>query len=122
MQKITIAGNVGKDAVLKQVSGEDVAEFTVAVSNGRDKEPTWYSCTVWGKRSKSVQFTKGTRITLDGRLSTRVYEGKAYLSVNVSDFTLQGGGQRSDSAELRQSGGGLSGGGSAPSSDDDIPF
>lgn len=99
MQKITIAGNVGKDAVLKQVSGEDVAEFSVAVSNGRDKEPTWYSCTVWGKRSKSVQFTKGTRITLDGRLSTRVYEGKAYLSVNVSDFTLQGGGQRSEGSE-----------------------
>lgn len=126
MQKITIAGNVGKDAVLNTSGNDPVLNFTVAVSNGRDKDPTWFDCSLFGKRAESLKpyITKGTKLTLDGRIGVRVHEGKAYLKITVNDLTLMGGGERSDSAEPRQSSGGSSGGGSAPSSDDDdmIPF
>lgn len=131
MQKITIAGNVGKDAVLNTSGNDPVLNFSVAVSNGKDKDPTWFDCAMFGKRAESLApyIKKGTKLTLDGRISMRVHEGKGYLKVSVNDLTLMGGGaERSDSAEPRSGGGGGGsvsgggGGGGASAMSDDIPF
>lgn len=131
MQKITLAGTVGKDAVLRNASGEPVLGFSLAVNNGKDRSgneipSTWFDCSIWGKRAEAVArfITKGTRITVEGKLTTREHEGKTYLGCKVSDFTLQGGGQQREDAPSRDSGGASQGGGySAPGGmDDDIPF
>jgi len=131
MQKLTLAGTVGKDAVLRNASGEPVLGFSIAVNNGKDRSgneipSTWFDCSIWGKRAEAVArfITKGTKITVEGKLTTREHEGKTYLGCKVSDFTLQGGGQQSEAAP---SSGGASqsqaGGYSAPGGmDDDIPF
>lgn len=111
MQDLTLAGTVGKDAVLRTASGSDpVLNFSVAVSNGKDRDgndipATWYDCSIWGKRAEAVAryITKGTRITVRGKPTVRVHEGKAYLGCRVFDFTLQGGGQSSEGRSERPS-------------------
>lgn len=124
MNTLIIAGNVGKDAVTRNTQGGDkVTGFSVAVSNGRDKEATWFDCSFWGDRGEKVAqyITKGSKITVSGRVSARVHEGKAYLQVAVFDVTLQGasdgGGRQSDSRQDRSDEKSKS-----SDMDDEIPF
>lgn len=110
MQVLTIAGNVGKDAVLRRSqSGDSVLNFSLAVNNGKDKngekrEATWYDVAIWGKRAESLdgRITKGTKLVLTGRPTVRVHEGKAYPGITVNDFEFMGGGadrqERGDAA------------------------
>lgn len=101
MQTLTIAGNVGKDAVLRRTqSGDAVLGFSVAVDNGKDKggnrrESTWYDCSIWGKRAESLErhITKGLKLVLRGKPTARAHDGKAYLGLSVDDWTFMGGGQ-----------------------------
>ena len=100
MQNITIAGNIGKDALTKDVNGNSVTEWSVGVSAGRNSDTTWYKCSYWGTRGAKVAtyIRKGEKITVTGQLVAGVYDGKPNMKVNVSDLTLQGGkaGGRSD--------------------------
>lgn len=103
MKQITIAGNIGRDAVVRRTNaGDAVAGFPVAVEerNGQDKRTLWFDCSLWGKRSEALAqyLTKGSRVTVAGDLSTREHEGKTYLTVRVAEVTLQGGGERRDDA------------------------
>ncbi len=126
MQILTIAGNVGKDAVLRQAGSDQVLSFSIAIDNGKDKngnkrDATWVDCSIWGKRAESLNghITKGVKLALSGRPTVRAHEGKAYLGLTVDGLTFMGGGQ-SDASERR------GGGGSEPQAgyDDmgDIPF
>lgn len=99
MQILMIAGNVGNVKDLKEVNGDKVLNFSVAVDNGKDKsgekrEPTWYDCAMWGKRAESLApyIEKGTKLALTGRPGARAHEGKAYLSLTVNELTFMGGG------------------------------
>lgn len=133
MQIITIAGNVGKDPVLRRNQGGDpILGFSVAVNNGKDVPPTWYDVSIFGKRAMTLDplIGKGSRLTVNGRFSTREHEGKTYLQVNASEITLQGGSQQSGQQSRqsqqsrkqdepqRQTGGGSF----TQDMDDDIPF
>ena len=133
MQVLIIAGNVGKDAVLRRTnSGDAVLGFSVAVDNGKDKQgnkrdSTWYDCSIWGKRAESLErhITKGAKLTLTGRPTAREHNGKAYLGLSVNDLTFMGG--SSGGADRGGDYGGGSGGGDyqappARNLDDEIPF
>ena len=127
MQKLTIAGNVGKTPELRNTgNGDAVLGFSLAVDNGKDasgnkRDSTWYDCSIWGKRATSLQnhITKGTKLVLTGRPTVRAHDGKAYLGISVNELTFMGGGGNSDA-------GGQSGGYSAPAGggdmDSEIPF
>ena len=136
MQLLVIAGNVGKDAVLRRTQGgEPVLGFSLAVDNGKDKsgnkrESTWYDCAIWGKRAEALQgyVTKGQRLTLQGRPTTRAHEGKAYLGISVSELTFQsskpqGSTQPADQGGYGGDAGGYGGGGQPPvDTGDEISF
>jgi single-strand DNA-binding protein len=121
MQLLIIAGTVGKDAVLRQTqSGDSVLGFRVAVDNGKDKngvkrDATWVSCSLWGKRASSLApyITKGTKLTLQGRPTVDVYEGKGSLGISVDDFSFMSKGQQSEQTYS-----------AAPANDmdDEVPF
>lgn len=133
MQIITIAGTVGRDSALRNAGGKDVLGFSVAVDNGKDKNgekrgPTWYDCAIWGDRASKFErhIIKGKKLTLTGRPGVRVHEGKAYLQVDVNDFTFQGGGE-SNEGFRQETDGRVSGGGSDRAREscdlnDEIPF
>ena len=98
MINMTIAGNVGKDAVLRNTQGGDpVLGFSIAVDGGKDKngnkrDSTWVQCNVWGKRAESLNshITKGTKLVVSGRPGVDVYEGKGRLTLSVQDLTFMG--------------------------------
>ena len=103
MKVITIAGGVGKNAEVRRTqSGDPVAGFSVAVTD-RKKETTWFDCSLWGKRGESLAqyITKGSKVTVSGELGTREHNGKTYLTVNVSEIALQGGGQSNAGEDYR---------------------
>ena len=98
MLTMIIAGNVGKDAVLRNTQGGDpVLGFSIAVDGGKDKngnkrDSTWVQCNVWGKRAESLNshITKGTKLVVYGRPGVDVYEGKGRLTLSVQDLTFMG--------------------------------
>lgn len=101
MKTITIAGNIGKDAVTRTTQGGDnVTSWSVAVEDrqGQEKRTIWFDCTLWGKRGSALAqyLTKGSRVAVAGDLSTREHEGKTYLTVRADQVTLLGGGERRD--------------------------
>lgn len=88
MQRITIAGNVGKDAEIRRTpKGDSVAGFSVAVSKGKDSPTTWWDCSLWGVRAEKLApyIKKGGKLCVVGEFSTREYEGKTYLQCRVDD-------------------------------------
>ena len=133
MQILMIAGNVGNVKDLKEVGGDKVLNFSIAVDNGKDKngekrDPTWYDCALWGKRAESLApyIEKGSKLAVNGRPGARAHEGKAYLSLTVNELTFMGGGGEKREAEPSR-GGGSSGYSQAGPKDtydlsDDIPF
>ena len=51
MNNLTIAGALGRDAETRTTqTGETVTGFSVAVSNGKDRDATWFDCSLWGDR------------------------------------------------------------------------
>ena len=136
MQILTIAGNVGRDAVLRRTQGGDaVLGFSLAVDNGKDRngnkrESTWYDCSIWGKRGEGLEsyVKKGMKLALTGRPTAREHNGKAYLGISVNDLSFMGRSSGGDSAGDGYDSGASSGGSSAPAGgaasmdDDEIPF
>jgi len=124
MLNMTIAGNVGKDAVLRKTqNGDSVLGFSIAVDQGKDKggnkrDSVWVSCSIFGQRADSLQsyITKGSKLALSGKPSVNVYEGKGSLQLLVNELTFMGGGgERSEQRGYDQ----------PPQSnvpDDEIPF
>lgn len=96
MKSITIAGNIGKDAVTRQAGSGNVTGVSVAVEDrqGREKTTIWFDVSIWGERGdKLAQYLKkGTRVAVSGDLSMRMHEGKSYLTVRADQVTLLGGG------------------------------
>lgn len=107
MNNITIAGQLGRDAEVRYLAdGTCVAQFTVADSQGKDKQTIWWRCSMIGKRAASLApyLTKGQAVTVGGTFTERDYTDKdgaqkKAQEVRVNDVALQGG--RKD-AEPRQ--------------------
>jgi single-strand DNA-binding protein len=131
MKSITIAGNIGKDAVTRTTgNGDKVTGFTVAVEDrqGKEKSTLWFDVAIWGARGEKLAeyLTKGGKVVVSGDLSTREHEGKTYLSVRADQVTLLGG-KRDDDGQREerepQRGSAPAGGkGNDPYDTDAIPF
>ncbi|MCJ7735547.1 MAG: single-stranded DNA-binding protein [Anaerolineales bacterium] len=77
-QKITIAGNLGRDPEMRYLpSGQAVTDMSVATnrtytdSNGQKvTETTWFRVSVWGARAETVNqyLKKGSKVLIDGYL------------------------------------------------------
>lgn len=78
-----ILGRAGRDAEVRDVNGEAVANFSVAVDQGKDRNgqeraPVWYSVSVWGKLADVCgrYVKKGMMLQVQGRPRARAYTGK----------------------------------------------
>ena len=122
MLTMTIAGNVGKDAVLRNTQGGDpVLGFSIAIDGGKDKngnkrDSIWVQCNIWGKRAESLSnhITKGTKLVVSGRPGVDVYEGKGRLTLSVQDLTFMGNAKERTDQEPQTN--------SRADLDDEIPF
>lgn len=101
MEKLTIIGNVGSDAVIKtaKAGSEDFLKFSVACSQSytnkdgeKIEKSTWYDC-VYRRTQLAKYIKKGDQIHVEGIPSYSLYEGKdgkssISLNLNVTDITL----------------------------------
>lgn len=130
MKNITIAGNIGKDAVVRTTpAGDNVTGWPVAVEDrtGKEKSTIWFDCSLWGKRGSALAqyLMKGTKVSVSGELSTREHEGKTYLTIRADQVTLMGGGDRQESGGYDRNDTGTKKedqGRSRHQEDDEIPF
>lgn len=86
MNKITVVGNLGKDAEVRTTSsGKSVCSFSLASSRSFkkgdtwEKETTWFTVSVWGDKASKYGSTlkKGTRVMVEGELRQRKYVDKS---------------------------------------------
>ena len=94
MQLITISGNVGKDAELRDTRDSKVLSFHVGVKNGfgKDAGSVWYRCSLWGKAAEAFagSIKKGTKVFISGELTHDEYEGKPQFNVRVGSIDTGG--------------------------------
>jgi len=132
LNKVLLIGNLGAPPELKQTGGGAVLKLRLATSEQfldkdkqRQERTEWHNVTIFGKRAEGLSriLDKGSRLYIEGRLSTSSYEkdGEKRFRTEIvaNDVLLQGGGpDRKGQASPRPG---------QPSSspdvdDDDIPF
>jgi single-strand DNA-binding protein len=103
MIKLLVIGNLGKDAILNNVNGKNVINFTVAHTEkykdaqGVQKDRTvWVDCSYWTDRTGVVPYLKkGTQVYVEGNPDVRTYttqDGRngATLTLRVLSIQLIG--------------------------------
>ena len=87
MLKLTLIGNIGRDAQLKEVNGQNLISFSVAnsdndyVSEGQKVErTTWVDCNKWQDKNQKTgvlqYLTAGSKIYVEGKMETYLYKDK----------------------------------------------
>jgi len=138
-QKLTIAGNLGRDPEMRYLpSGQAVTNMSVATnrvytdSNGQKvTETIWFRVSVWGARAETVNqyLKKGSKVLVEGRLTAdpetgnpRIFtrsDGSTGSSFEMSAQNVVFLSSRSEDQAFQS---GDSGGGSESVDEDDIPF
>ena len=122
MIKLHVIGNLGKDAIVNNVNGKNVINFTVAHTerfkdaqgNQKDKT-TWVDCSYWTDRTAVAPYLKkGTQVFVEGQPDVRTYttqDGRNGASLTLRVLSVQllgsksneGGGSSSDGGGNSQS-------------------
>lgn len=113
MIKLSIIGNLGADAEVKNHNGKEFVSFRVAhtdrfTQDGQTKETTtWVSCILNGNGGNLLPYLKrGTKVFCHGDFSVRLYryngEINAGLNLSVREIELCGG-QRNETQTERPS-------------------
>lgn len=80
MQKITLIGNLVRDPSTKDVNGNPVCSFTLAVNSrqGGEEKATYYNVDAWGKTGELCArfLKKGGKCCVVGELEAREYTGR----------------------------------------------
>ena len=96
--QVTLAGNLVKDSEMKKGKSGDLAVFTLAVNNGRDKsgnelKPYYFDVIVSGTSAGAVikYCKKGSPVLVSGKLYQNVVErdGKKYNNIGIQAFDVQ---------------------------------
>lgn len=136
MIKLQVIGNLGKDAVLNNVNGKSVINFTVAHTErfkdaqGVQKDKTtWVDCAYWTDRTGIAPYLKkGTSVYVEGTPDVRTYttaDGRngATLSLRTLNIQLLGGRPNESGAPQPENNSGSNTMVSSPSEPlDDLPF
>lgn len=131
MIKTQVIGHLGKDAVINNVNGNTVINFSVAHtekfkdSTGQVKEKTtWVDCSFWTDRTAiAPHLTKGTQVYVEGTPESRAYLNQdskpaSSLTLRVYSVQLLGSGQREKPAEGKKE----YPVNNAPEIDEELPF
>ena len=99
VNKIIIAGNVGKDADLRYTqSGKAVANFSVAVNetfkngNGeKEQRVEWFRCVAWQRLAEVAgeYVTKGRPVLVEGRLQTRTWTDRDEIERTTFEVVIR---------------------------------
>ena len=92
LNRVTLVGRLTKDAELRRTSsGRAVANFTLAVNRnfktGDGQDADFINCVCWRKVAENTAnyCSKGSLVSVDGRLQTRNYENNQGQKVFVTE-------------------------------------
>lgn len=134
MKQLTIIGNIGKDAVIKENNGKKQLMFSVAVNdNYKDAQGLKVERTDWisvfsNQLTLQAYLLKGTKVYVQGNTSSRIYvdDNKVQrIGTTVNAQIIQLLSSKKDGAAAPVEAGALPEGGTPPSGapdDDDLPF
>jgi single-strand DNA-binding protein len=77
--KVAFTGRLGKDPDMSFTPrGKAVTKFSLAVSQGKDKEAMWLDITCWEQLAEQVnsQAKRGSLVEVRGRLTQEFWNGK----------------------------------------------
>ena len=95
--QITITGNVGKNAEHRTSGGgRGFIKFSVAQTPATKQsdgsylngDTFWFDVTSFDTALDAIDFVKGTKVKVSGRLTQRTYEGKVYLGVVADSIEI----------------------------------
>lgn len=99
INKIILIGTMGKDAEVRQVGDNKVAQFSLATSkkykdqSGQLKEDTqWHNIVLWGNEGVYPYLTKGQLLYVEGEIKYREYKTKedaTRLITEVRAYSIQ---------------------------------
>jgi single-strand DNA-binding protein len=90
MLQMSVIGNLGKDAEVKEVGGKKVIEFSVCHSYKKQdgtQISVWVNCSKWGETTAIAPYLKkGTKVYCQGQPSQDVWlkDGAAMGSLRLS--------------------------------------
>ncbi|WP_037328228.1 single-stranded DNA-binding protein [Runella zeae] len=97
MNKVTLIGNVGKDAQVRNFDNGKLASFTLVTketyTNKNNEEitsTTWHNVVAFGKVAevcKRLAF-KGKAVSVEGKLNYRSYKNKENKTVYVTEIQV----------------------------------
>lgn len=112
MLKLTLIGHLVQDATIKDFGSSKYISFSVAHSESyTDKQGVkvektqWVSCLKYGESAVLPYLKKGTKVYVEGQLSTKIFdkEGISQIAVNcqVSHIELLGAKSESQSQDVK---------------------
>ena len=138
MNLVILKGRLSRDPDVRTTqSGRQVARFTVAVDMQRAKDgqqtADFVPCIAWEKTAELMEkhFYKGKEILVEGRVSTRSYEGEDGKKKYVTEVTVSRVEFCGSKGDSKPQDGGYAGDKTehwthwthrTPTYDDDIPF
>lgn len=99
MIKIIATGNIGKDAELKQIGGNNYACFSIAITEKvkGESRTTWVDVVKYDKEGKLTPYLKkGVRVQVIGKPTTSGYTNKngdvvTSITIWANELEFQGG-------------------------------
>jgi len=116
MIKLQVIGNLGKDALVNNVNGKNVINFTVAHTErfkdaqGNQKDrTTWVDCAYWTDRTAVAPYLKkGTQVFVEGQPDVRTYttqDGRQGASLTLRVVSVQLLGSKNSDGGSNEGGG-----------------
>lgn len=94
MKELTLIGNLGKDADLKQIGDYHALQFSVATTERvkTNDVTTWSNVTYWGKKEQleklSSHLKKGKKVMLRGSFNVDIYNDKPQINMTAQTLVL----------------------------------
>lgn len=97
VNKVILIGNVGQDPEIRYIETRPVASFTLATTERAytnaagvqiPERTEWHRIVVWDRAAETAEkyIRKGTKLYIEGRLRTRVWEDRNTIKRSVTEI------------------------------------
>ena len=101
VNKVILVGNVGKNPEIKYVGNRPYATFSLATSDPAytnaqgvtvPERTEWHNIVMWDRHAETAEryITKGTKLYLEGKLRTPVWEDRNAIKRSVTEIVVEG--------------------------------
>lgn len=100
VNKVILVGNVGRDPEIRYVDSRAVASFSLATTERAYTTRTgaqvperteWHNIIMWDRAAETAEkyIRKGTRLYIEGKLRTRVWEDRNTIKRNITEIVAE---------------------------------